>query len=349
MAGRCVTVLCVCAALLIVLPPLTAQPPPGAAEPSTRPAQGRRAERNKPLLVSAQEVHANEKGPDIWELIGNVEMVQKNPDEDEKDATHIYAQYCLWNRKENTAVITKGVKIVDPTNEIHADRCDIDFDEETAILTQNVKIFSQNKDKPADYKPNADTDPYEYGKWTTTCDKIDYNYGKDTGVASGNIKSVSEDGEYTVTADVAYYELTGADNEVITIPNNPRVVTPEGEWFTCEKVIITVPPEDGKSKVDLWNLRGLVKPEEEKKTEGTPPASGPTPTVPPSGGTPAPGPGGGAGGAGGGSGTGGPGGAPPSGGPEQPPGGGSGSGGSEPPPGGSGGSGASGGSGGQGQ
>jgi len=346
---RCVTILCVCAAFLLALPPLAAQPP-GGGEPSTRPAQGRRAERSKPLLVSAQEVHANEKGPDIWELIGNVEMVQKNPDEDEKDATHIYAQYCLWNRKENTAVITKGVKIVDPTNEIHADRCDIDFDEDTAVFTQNVKVFSQNKDKPADYKPNADTDPYEYGKWTTTCDKIEYNYDKDTGVASGNIKSISEDGEYTVTADVAYYELRDDDNEVITIPNNPRVVTPEQEWFTCEKVIITVPPEDGKSKVDLWNLRGLVKPDEEKKTkpEGTPPASGPTPTVPPSGGPPGTGFEGGAGGPGGGTGTGGSGEAPPSGGSEQPPGGGTG-GSEQPPGGGSGGSGTRGGSGGQGQ
>lgn len=267
------------AALAALVAPVIAQAPPSGGEPNT-PARGRRAERDKPALVSADEIRANEKGDGIWELIGDTQIVQG-------DAT-IYAQYCVWNRNNDTAVLTQGVRIVDPTNVITSDRCDIDFDKETAVLTGNVKIVTQNKDKPSDYEPNPDTDPYEYGVWTTTCDRLEYNYGTDKGIAQGNIRCVSEDGEYTLLAEVAYYELTDNDDEVITLPNNPRVVTPDGEEFTCEKAVITVPAEE-KTRTQFFKVRGTVFPNKEhgaKKTEGEKPAgeAAPAPTVPPSAG-----------------------------------------------------------------
>lgn len=255
--------------LLLALPALAQET---AGEPDApRPARQRQSQ--KPVLVSAQEIRANEIGDGKWEIIGDVEMVQED--------TTLYADYVIWDRNANTAVFTRSVRIVDPTNQIFSDRADVDFDAETMTMTQNVRIISQQK-RPEGQAPNEDTDPYEFGVWTTTADRLLYNYGNDTGEARGNVRSVSEDGEYTLLADVAYYEIDADGNEVITLPDNPRIETPDGEYMTCEKAVITVPPEE-KSKVHLLNVRGMILPEEDEKqaSAGGGAAEGPAPTIPP--------------------------------------------------------------------
>lgn len=245
----------------------------GGEPDAPRPPRERRS--RKPVLVSAQEIRANEIGDGKWEIIGNVEMVQED--------TTFYAEYVVWDRNANTAVFSRSVRIVDPTNQVFADRADVDFDAETMTITQNVRIVSK-QERPAGQKPNPDTDPYEFGTWTTTADRLVYNYGNDTGEARGNIRSVSEDGEYTLLADVAYYELDADGNEIITLPDNPRVETPDGEYMTCEKAVITIPPEE-KSRVHLLNVRGMVLPKEDDETSPSTQGEGggPAPTVAPGG------------------------------------------------------------------
>lgn len=254
--------------LLQALPALAQE---AGGEPDA-PQPARQRQSRKPILVSAQEIRANEIGDGKWEIIGNVEMVQGD--------TTLYAEYVVWDRNANTAVFTRSVRIVDPTNQIFGDRADVDFGAETMTMTQNVRIVSK-QEKPSDQAPNPDTDPYEFGTWTTTADRLVYNYGKDTGEARGNIRAVSEDGEYTLLAEVAYYEVDADGNEVITLPDNPRIETPDGEHMTCEKAVITIPPEE-KSRVHLLNVRGMILPEED---EEPPPAAGategPAPTIPP--------------------------------------------------------------------
>jgi lipopolysaccharide assembly outer membrane protein LptD (OstA) len=242
------------------------------AEPDA-PRAEENGEAQKPILVSADEIRANEIGDGKWEIIGDVEMVQED--------TTMYAEYVVWDRNENTAVFTRSVRIVDPTNRIFSDRADVDFDAETMTLTENVRILTQ-QERPEDQEPDPDSDVYEYGEWTTTADRLLYNYGNDTGEARGNVRTVSEDGEYTLLADVAYYEVDADGNEIITLPDNPRVETPDDEYMTAEKAVITIPPEE-KSSVHLLNVRGMVLPEEEDGE--SPPAEeaeeGPQPTIGP--------------------------------------------------------------------
>ncbi len=258
--------------------------PAGATEPDTAQNSGRRAERDKPMLVSAAEIHANETGDGIWEIVGNVEMKQGD--------TTMYADHCVWNRNNNTAVLTGNVRIVDPTNEITSNRCDMNFDEETATLTENVKIVSEDKDKPADLDPKSDSAKYEYGVWTTTCDRIFYDYGEDKGYAQGNVKTVSQDGEYTLLAEVVNYEIDENDAEIITFPNNPRVVTPHNEQWVSEKAVITMPAE-GRSRVVFYNSNAQIDPNADRDggadaapPEGEPTPEGPTPDAAPPEGEP---------------------------------------------------------------
>lgn len=274
--------------------------PPGAApaEPDARPATRSARRGDKPMILSAEEIIANEKGDGIWEIVGDVKIVQG-------DVT-MNAERCEWNRNTDKAIFTQQVRIVDPNNVMTCNRCDMDFTAETATLTEQVTIRSKSDKKPEGQADNPDTDPYEYGEWTTTCDRVVYNYGNDTGRAEGHVVAKSEDQEYTVTAEVAYYEIDKDDVEIVTLPNNPKITRKgDDEWLVCEKVVIKTPP-DGKARVIMTKPQGQIQPERERAPEqpsgeaGGSPGDQPGPSAPPGGGdqpgfegTPAPGPDGG--------------------------------------------------------
>ncbi len=275
----------------------TESPPPGggAVEPNAQPpAGGSQESSDEPVLVSFDEMVAEEKGDGIWELIGHVKMQQGD--------TTMTADYCEWNRNTNKALFTtrgnEKVKIVDPNNTLTCDRCDVDLDAETATLTGNVTVKSRNQ-KEAGQEDNPDTDPYEYGTWTTTCNTIFYDYGKDEGRAEGNVVSTSEDGEWKIRTELALYKVDENDVETITLPNNPKIESSDAlENMTFEKVIITMPPE-GKTKVQLIKGTGKIDPNKDHGSKGAakPEAGAGSGEAPPPGG-PNVAPGGGDGGSG---------------------------------------------------
>jgi hypothetical protein len=242
-------------------------PPPsgGTGEPNAEPpAGGGGRPKDEPMLVSFDELIANEKGDGIWEMIGQVKMTQ--------GTTEMYADRCEWNRNTNFATFTNNVKIVDPpSNTLTCRKCVVDLDQEIATLTEDVVVKSKNEPKPKDEKPNPDSDPYEYGEWTTTCDRVIYDYGKDKGRAEGNVVSKSEDKKWTIETQLALYEVNDKNEEVITLPNNPKITSSDQfEHMTIERVVITL-PEGGMYRVQMYKGTGTLQPDKdrgEKPKEG---------------------------------------------------------------------------------
>jgi len=271
-----------------------AQAPPPApvpATPAAPPAPGN-GEEPKKVYVEAEQIIATSEGKGVWIIDGNVVMTQGD--------TKMYCSHAVWDRNQHTAQLTNNVRIVPKGHEITADKCDVDLDEEIAVLTstppRRVHIISKREyegDQPFE-ELDESTRKYEYGRWDTECDKAQYDYGDDNGFAEGNVVSRSEDGHYTFYSSLVRYEEKDG-NEIITIPDNPRVETADDESYTCKSAVITTDKDD-KRRVVLTQPTAHILVNKEKNGSGTPeqaesgaaaspPSKSPTPG---SGGSPTP-------------------------------------------------------------
>jgi len=216
------------------------------------------------VLVSAQQLDMTSSGNGIWNIDGDIEMVQEE--------TKMYASHCVWDREANTAVFTENVRVVTKDHTITADRCDADFDDKVAVLVSDaprrVHVYTKKERKPGTApKEDDEADKYEHMVWETDCDRVEYNYGDDKGVASGNVVSRSQDGKYTIYSENVYYEKLENEDEIITIPDSPRVETNEGEWFKCQSAVINS-MADGSYNVKLVQPSAHVVANKEKGQGG---------------------------------------------------------------------------------
>jgi lipopolysaccharide assembly outer membrane protein LptD (OstA) len=282
---------------LLLAAPRGPAPARAADQPAPTPKPEGSAAQPEKKAKKVQIKHADklyyDAGQKVYHLTGNIVMVQE-------DVTMTMDQ-CDYDDKNNSAVATGHLRVVDPESTLTGDSLKVAFDPKFAQIIGNVTIVTQKKKKeeskatqpategaapPAAQPAEGDKkglSQYREKKTTITCPQIDYYYADDKkqAVVYGPLKAVQED--KTVYADKAFYD--GVKDEV-TLEGNVRILTEGGSEFRCPSATISLKDD----WIQAVNVEGVAveekKPEEKKPKEAKPAAT----TEGGGGATPAPAP-----------------------------------------------------------
>ena len=209
-------------------------------------AQKKEKKKYRIVKIEAKHIKYNNKTKDLWTNKG---MILKSED------VTIVAKEFLYNTEKETIKASGDLKLTQKGTEITADKLSGNLKDKIIILQNNVKMIQEKKEI------RRETTLKEHMKDIVTifCDKIEYDYGKKEGKASGNIRVVQEDG--FATGDRALY----SDKEqIIKVIGNVKIERKDGSKLSCDRAVISLKDDWIEAEGDI---KGVFKVEEEKVPE----------------------------------------------------------------------------------
>lgn len=193
----------------------------------------------------------------VWTLKSNVVLSEK------KEEMTLKADQAVYWADEDRAELTGNISITDPEHSATADVVKADFNKKIIYLDGNVKVERTPKEaKQAAAAGENKTEEKKFSveeakkrRSTTTCDKMEYDYGKKFLTATGNVKVVQE--KRTATCQKAEYD---EEKEILTLAEGVKVEEEGGNWFECSRATINVDTDE----VEAWDITGMYYYEEEK-------------------------------------------------------------------------------------